>query len=286
MASSLIIVLVLSLASSGLSAPGTDRKVNSCGCAKPLSTNRIVGGTEVKKDAKYPYQIWVQGLGACGGSIINKRYILSAAHCFGKPGQKNIKVTDNNYVMLGTNDMMGMDGQFLMIEKIIMHPGYNKELGNDVAIIKVTTDIQFSDKVRPVCLDTDKKKDYTGQMATVTGWGGTKGYNPGQKSPEQPEQYIMKETKVKVLKDSEPMCEVATGGDKSARFCAWAKNTGSCQGDSGGPLTVVDGGKFVQIGIVSYAAGCGTSTVEGAGVYARVSNFVDWISKVTADGNC
>merc|ERR1712020_326427 len=253
MASSLL--LGLTLATSALAAPGLDR---------------IVGGKEVKQDAKYPYQIWVQGMGACGGSIINKRYILSAAHCFGKVGQSNIKVTDNNYVMLGSNDMMGMDGQFLMIEKIIMHPGYNTELGNDVALIKLKNDIQFSKKAQPVCLAKDK----------------TKGYTPGGKVPEQPEQYIMKETQVKVLKDSEPMCEVATGGDKSARFCAWAKNTGSCQGDSGGPLTVVDGGKFVQIGIVSYAAGCGTSTVEGAGVYARVSNFVDWISKVTADGNC
>merc|ERR1712243_97920 len=184
MASSLL--LGLTLATSALAAPGLDR---------------IVGGKEVKQDAKYPYQIWVQGMGACGGSIINKRYILSAAHCFGKVGQKNINLTDDNYVMVGSNDMMGMDGQFFMIEKIIMHPGYNAELGNDVALIKVRRDIEFSKKVQPVCLAKDKKKDYTGKMATVTGWGGTKGYNPGQKAPEQPAQYIMKETKVKVLKD-------------------------------------------------------------------------------------
>ena len=66
------------------------------------------------------------------------------------------------------------------------------------------------------------------------------------------------------------------------------KITDPCKGDSGGPLTVKEGGKFVQIGIVSYAAGCGTSTTEGAGVYARVTNYVDWINKMTADagGSC
>merc|ERR1712106_352799 len=191
MASSLLFGFVLCLAYSALAAPGEDRKVNSCGCAKPMSTDRIVGGKEVSTGKKYPYQIWVQGLGACGGSIINKKYILSAAHCFGKPGQKDIKVTDNNYVMLGTNDMMA----------------------NDLAIIKLTTEIQFSDKVRPVCLASDKTKDYTGQMAVVAGWGTTGRYNSGQKVPESPAQYILKETAVKVQKNSEENCQIATGSD-------------------------------------------------------------------------
>merc|ERR1711892_823459 len=264
MASSLLYGLVLCLATSALAAPGEDRKVNSCGCAKPMSTDRIVGGKEVSTGKKYPYQIWVQGLGACGGSIINKKYILSAAHCFGKPGQTDIKVTDNNYVMLGTNDMMGIDGQFLMIEKIIMHPNYNEDMANDLAIIKLTTEIQFSDKVRPVCLATDKAKDYTGQMAVVAGWGTTAAYNPGQKVPESPAQYVLKETAVKVQKNSEENCQIATGSD----------------------ITVVEGGKFVQIGVVNYAAGCGANTPDGMGVYARITNFVDWIQKITADGDC
>merc|ERR1712008_202919 len=258
MASSLLFGLVLCLATTALAAPGEDRKVNSCGCAKPMSTDRIVGGKEVSTAKKYPYQIWVQGLGACGGSIINKKYILSAAHCFGKPGQKDIKVT----------------------------PNYNEDMANDLAIIKLTTEIQFSDKVRPVCLATDKAKDYTGQMAVVAGWGTTAAYNPGQKVPESPAQYILKETAAKVQKNSEENCQIATGGDTTTRMCAWTKNTGDCQGDSGGPLTVVEGGKFIQIGVVNYAAGCGANTPEGMGVYARITNFVDWIQKITADGEC
>ena len=156
-----------------------------------------------------------------------------------------------------------------MIEKVHIRSDYNADLGNDVAILKLAEDIKFSDRIKPVCLPDGKYRDYAGQMATVSGWGTTKGYEPGQKSPEQPEQCTLKETSVKILKPTEEQCNIATGGDSKTRFCAWAKGTGACQGDSGGPLTVVVGGKYVQIGVVSYSAGCGTSTLEGAGVYAR-----------------
>ena len=51
------------------------------------------------------------------------------------------------------------------------------------------------------------------------------------------------------------------------------------QGDSGGPLVhKMAGGKMEQVGIVSWGIGCGKEDFPG--VYTRVTEMRDWISKV------
>lgn len=51
----------------------------------------------------------------------------------------------------------------------------------------------------------------------------------------------------------------------------------ACQGDSGGPLFVRDeNDTLIQVGITSFGIGCGRP--ERPGVYARVANYLDWIS--------
>lgn len=46
------------------------------------NTLRIVGGQDANI-TDYPYQVSVlfNGLHGCGGSILNQKYILTAAHC-------------------------------------------------------------------------------------------------------------------------------------------------------------------------------------------------------------
>lgn len=54
----------------------------------------------------------------------------------------------------------------------------------------------------------------------------------------------------------------------------------SPQGDSGGPMvTPGNDNVWVQLGVVSFGIGCALPMVPG--VYARVSQFQDWISGVT-----
>ncbi len=51
----------------------------------------------------------------------------------------------------------------IAVEKFIERADYNKpsQLNNDIAILKLSADIKFTDKVKPACLPTDTTKVIT-----------------------------------------------------------------------------------------------------------------------------
>merc|ERR1719220_1623769 len=69
------------------------------------------------------------------------------------------------------------------------------------------------------------------------------------------------------------------------QICAHAPGGGldSCQGDSGGPLTYLDksSNSWFQVGVVSVGKDCGHA--EYPGIYARVSEYLEWIRSNTDD---
>ena len=83
--------------------------------------------------------------------------------------------------------------------------------------------------------------------------------------------------KVSVPFVTEESCKLSYGENYifEGTICAGEEGKDSCAGDSGGPMVdAIANGK--QVGVVSFGFGCGQAGYPG--VYARVSNYVDWIS--------
>jgi len=265
-----------------------DRAINTCDCAPVTASSRIVGGKEVNPKYRLPYQALVYptvaGVGSflCGGTIVNKRYIITAAHCTEYKGATitNVKVAigEHNTCDGVTNE----GGKWISAKRVINHPNYGNH-DNDIAVLELSQDITFTANIKPACLPTSATKDYSNLASTISGWGGTIGYAPGNR-PQQPQQCTLKESVVKVLSPTSQKCSSYLGTSTStSKLCAWAEGTDTCQGDSGGPLTVAENGKFVLIGVVSYGSGCAHTT---PGIYARVQGFLPWIKNLIADGEC
>ena len=262
-----------------------DRSTTACGCGYSVvnsAAGRIVGGQEVNPRHKLPYQVYVQtcfgssGCAMCGGTLINKRYVLTAMHCV-KSGSSlasriNVALGEHNI----KQDIENHAAQSISIERIITRDDYNENtINNDIAILRLSSEVKFNENIVPACLPTDSSLTYVGQRATVSGWGTT--LEGGSVSD------VLKETTVNIVAQSDSTCR-AYGSLPNTKMCAYNQGTDSCQGDSGGPLVVTEDGRNTVVGVVSYGSGCARTGL--AGVYARVTTYLDWINANVADGWC
>jgi len=262
------------------SANPEDRASTQCGCGYAPAAGRIVAGQEVNPMHSRPYQVYLQscstaGCAMCGATLLNKRYAMTAMHC----------VTDatNLVVALGEHnirrDIENQKVQGIQVERVIKRADYDTtSINNDIALLRLASDVQFNNNVIPACLPTDRTQQYTNWEAVVSGWGTTS--EGGSTSN------VLKETTQTILSSTDPIC--VTGSQDSpvpnSKMCGYKAGTDSCQGDSGGPLVVKEDGRWTVVGVVSYGLGCARTGY--AGVYARVTNYLDWINTNIADGWC
>lgn len=141
--------------------------------AHRFEAHRIVGGHEVNIET-YPWQASIlNGDGHfCGGAIIDKYRILTAAHCV----QGFIIVDYDMFIRVRVGSSNRTSGGMLCkVKKVILHEEYQKPtlFDNDIAILVLKLRLQYSPAIQPVSLpplDADLPDNST---VFVSGWGYT-----------------------------------------------------------------------------------------------------------------
>ena len=247
--------------------------------AAPVRTPLVVNGTDVP-DLRYPFMAAVHfrnGGGffsqGCGASLIDERWVVSAAHCYtgaGGVGQRN---PDDVALVLGTPNLNDTTDRIVsFVSRIIVHPEYNAAANlNDIALLELTEPVT---SLETITLSREANAvPNDNETATVAGWGTTS--ETGGPSR------ILQETDLPIV--STNACQSLYGNliDGPAHLCAGGQRSDSCFGDSGGPLFVSRGDQLVQAGVVSFGFGCARPGLPA--VYARTSTYFDWISDFVPD---
>ncbi|XP_061765406.1 serine protease 27-like [Nerophis ophidion] len=237
---------------------------------------RIVGGEDAE-EGSWPWQASVQFFGShfCGGSLINKEWVMSAAHCFFSNDPSGLSVS------LGRLNLQGINPNEVsrIVDTVILHPDYNSvTFDNDIALLRLLSPVTFTDYIRPVCLAASSSNFISGTDSWVTGWGRI------QEGVLLPSPQTLQEVEVPVVGNKQCNCQYGVGSITDNMICAGLLEGGrdACQGDSGGPMMSEQNSIWIQSGIVSFGVGCARPDLPG--VYTRVSRYQSWInSHISSD---
>ncbi|XP_023559955.1 transmembrane protease serine 11G [Octodon degus] len=246
--------------------------LNSC-CGLGMEyppTERIARG-QVAEPAAWPWQasLQVDGGHFCGASLISEAWLLTAAHCF--DSHKNPKLWMASFGTTLRSPLIRRK-----VQSIIIHENYAAHKHeDDIAVVKLSAPVLFSENVHRVCLPDAAFEVPPKSKVFVTGWGALRASGPFPNT--------LRQVEVEVIpNDVCNQVHVYGGAVSSGMICAGflSGKRDACEGDSGGPLVIAqDRNIWYIIGIVSWGIGCGKENKPG--LYTKVTHYRDWIKSKT-----
>jgi len=234
----------------------------------------IVGGVDVPR-GEIPYQISFRRGSShfCGGSIIDKQWVVTAAHCV--PRNRDPRGLN---ILAGANRLNDVaNGTVVELAAIFIHPNFTLRNGppsfikDDVSLLKLKEPLTFSKYIAPIKLPSSSYQA-TGK-AQVSGYGRTK------RSPQTP---ILQKIELDLITDElcrelyKPRGNQIPDSDLCGRDIEGKK--AHCHGDSGGPWANATTNTLV--GVVSWGPGGDCNHIRYPGVSMEVSHFVDWFKTI------
>ncbi|XP_018323947.1 trypsin-1-like [Agrilus planipennis] len=224
---------------------------------------------KMASEFQFPYMVSVQYKGliftyhVCGGAIVTRFYVLTAAHCVEEEREYIVEAGLLNFEQNDNETQQREIAERQLHEQFTKNPRY---VQHDIALLRLKSPFQWTQSVRPVKLPAFYA-EFDGK-AVVCGWGRTE---------RGVESTWLRYLDVDLLSTDECNAEITKVGDSSraldTNLCSsGSSGTSACFGDSGSPLVQDD----VLIGLVSWGIGsCGK--LSEPTVYTKCSNYINWI---------
>ncbi|XP_055319942.1 serine proteinase stubble isoform X2 [Sitodiplosis mosellana] len=245
---------------------------------------RIIGG-RVAPFAALPWQAHIRiAEYQCGGVLVSRYFVITAAHCIEQARMKDI------IVYLGELDTQDSGkvhepwpAEKHYVNRKIIHPNFKFRIAQpdryDLALLQLAIPTSFTNHILPICLPTTNI-DLMGRKGVIAGWGKTS----ADLSSGHTGTAILQTASVPIISATE--C-IKWHKKKNIfvelyeeMFCAGYSDgkQDACLGDSGGGLYLVENGKFTLVGITSAGFGCGVD--HQPGIYHNVQLTAKWIQNV------
>ncbi|XP_024291847.1 complement factor B isoform X4 [Oncorhynchus tshawytscha] len=244
--------------------------VDLCG----LSWDRDGDDSTTSKRQEYPWVVTISVLvrnehSSCMGALVTPRFVLTAAHCF------RDKQIDMIKVKVFDQEEMTLE------QKPIIHPDYDvikkKDKGvsefydYDVALLKLSSDVQMSKYIRPICIPCTISSIRASGLHTSTTCKAQEEFLLNQNSVparfmsewkgqmyEKDVQIKLKEKRESCIKDAEEAEGITNYKEAVTKNFLCTGGTEdkvediACKGDSGGALYLKNLKRRIQVGVISW----------------------------------